>query len=199
MSGPPPSNPFATRFVRPGALSFRLPQGMSFEALVARLRDHGWQGQVIGPHGSGKSSLVAALEPALTAAGRELVRVRLRDGQRRWPAEIDPRRWSNNTLAIVDGYEQLGRWARWRLTRWRRRAGCGLLVTAHASVGLPTIWETRPSAELLARLVADLLHKPELTAAERAIVEGVFERRGGDLREALFDLFDLLERGSWPV
>jgi hypothetical protein len=199
MSGPPPSNPFATRFVRPGALAYRLPPGLSLEELVARLRDHAWQGQIVGPHGSGKSSLVTALEPALTAAGRELVRVRLRDGQRRWPAEIDPRRWHGATLVIVDGYEQLDRWARWRLARRRRRAGGGLLVTAHASVGLPTIWETRPTAELLAALVADLLRKPELTEAERALVDAAFERRSGDLREALFDLFDDVERGRWPA
>lgn len=199
MSGPPPSNPFATRFVRPGALAYRLPPGVSLDTLLARLRESAWQGQIVGPHGSGKSSLLAALGPALEAAGRQLVNVRLHDGQRRWPPEIDPCLWNGDTLVIVDGYEQLSRWARWRLARWRRRVGCGLLVTAHASIGLPTIWETQPTAELLAALVADLLHKPALSTVEAALVDAAYQRRRGDLREALFDLFDDMERGRWPT
>jgi hypothetical protein len=199
MSGPPPSNPFATRFVRPGALSYRLPPGVSLATLLARLRESAGLGQIVGPHGSGKSSLLAALARALESAGRQLVKVRLHDGQRRWPTEIDPRLWNGNTLVLVDGYEQLGRWARWRLARWRRRAGCGLLVTAHACVGLPTIWQTQPTADLLEAIVADLLHRPALTAAERALVDGAFKRRRGDLREALFELFDDVERGRWPT
>jgi hypothetical protein len=197
-AGPPPSNPFATRYTRPGALGFRFPPGGSVDLLVERLRQHDWQGQIVGPHGSGKSSLLAALAPALAAAGRQVATIRLRDGQRKLPAEIDPRGWNSSTLVVVDGYEQLGRWARWRLQRWRRRRGCGMLVTAHASVGLPTLWRTEPTADLLAEIVGQLLEKPALEPVELAIVEAAFARRGGDLREALFDLFDQVERGRWP-
>lgn len=202
MSGaglPPPSNPFATRFTRPGALAFQFPAGGSPTQLVEQLRQFGWCGQIVGPHGSGKSSLLAALSPALEATGRRVVTIRLRDGQRRLPAEFDPRGWNRDTQLVVDGYEQLGRWARWRLQRWQRRSGCGLLVTAHQSVDLPLLWQTTPSAELLQSIVAGLLEKPTLEPAERGVVEAAFARRQGDLREALFDLFDQVERGEWPA
>src|SRR5262249_23632578 len=64
-------NPFATRRVRPGAIPFLFPTGESVGQLLDRLRAAGWWGQVVGPHGSGKSTLVAALLPELCQAGRE--------------------------------------------------------------------------------------------------------------------------------
>ncbi len=59
------SNPFSTRFVRPGALAYRFPPGESAATLVERLAASGWRGQIVGPHGSGKSTLVAALGETL--------------------------------------------------------------------------------------------------------------------------------------
>ena len=202
MSGvglPSPSNPFATRFTRPGALAFQFPAGGSPTLLVERLRQFGWRGQIVGPHGSGKSSLLAALSPALEAAGRRVVMLRLRDGQRHLPPEFEPGGWNGETQLVVDGYEQLSRWARWRLQRWQRHSSCGLLVTAHQSVRLPLLWQTEPSAELLQTLVAALLQQPTLEPAQRERVQAVFARRQGDLREALFDLFDQVERKEWPA
>jgi hypothetical protein len=69
------SNPFATRFTRPGAIDYLFASGQSVDSLVGRLRDHGWWGAILGPHGSGKSTLLAALAPELDAAGRRVVRL----------------------------------------------------------------------------------------------------------------------------
>jgi ABC-type molybdenum transport system ATPase subunit/photorepair protein PhrA len=193
-----PSNPFATRFTRPGAIAFQFPAGQSPEQLVEQLRQHAWRGQIIGPHGSGKSTLLAGLSPALTAAGRQVVLVRLRDGQRRLPPELNPRTWQASTQAIIDGYEQLGLLSRFRLRRWQAKRGFGLLVTAHASAGLPTLWQTEPTEQRLAAIVAQLLQRPQLAPEELALVEKTFELHQGDQREALFALFDVFERGQWP-
>ena len=54
-------NPFSTRHVRPGAIGYRFPAGKSAAVLIARLEKNDWQGQIVGPHGSGKSALVATL------------------------------------------------------------------------------------------------------------------------------------------
>jgi len=193
-----PSNPFATRFTRPGAIPFQFPPGDSPQQLIDRLSQQAWCGQIIGPHGSGKSTLLASLSPALAAAGRQVVLVRLHEGQRRLPPEVNPRTWQASTQLIIDGYEQLGWFARFRLRRWQARRGCGLLVTAHAAAGLPTLWHTEPTAERLAALVAQLLNRSQLEPAERALVDKTFERHRGDQREALFALFDVFERGQWP-
>lgn len=187
------ANPFSTRFVRPGSIDYVFGEGESAGRLVARLRAAGWQGEIVGPHGSGKSALLAALIPEIRRAGKTPLLVELHDGQRRLPINLSElavdTEFALNTVLIVDGYEQLGFWARFRLASFRRRGGIGLLVTAHRSVGFCELYSTRPTVELalkiIARLAADVPH---------ADIQRAFDRRGGNIREMLFDLYDLFEQ-----
>ena len=90
------------------------------ESLVTRLEEQRWWGQIVGPHGVGKSTLLHALAEHRKRAGRNLVWCTLRAGQRQLPGELlhpAARMWPANTLVIVDGYEQLGWLARTRLKR----------------------------------------------------------------------------------
>jgi hypothetical protein len=64
-------NPFSTRHVRPGAIAYQFPPGKSADRLVQRLGENNWQGQIVGPHGSGKSALMAALKAAIEQSGRQ--------------------------------------------------------------------------------------------------------------------------------
>jgi hypothetical protein len=187
-------NPFSTRRTRPGATPFLFASGQDAETLVQRLRQSGWRGEIVGPHGSGKSALLAALIPTLELAGRHVVLVQLHDGQRRLPADfLHAVAETPATLPIVDGYEQLSRWRRWRLGRLCRRRGWGLLVTAHASVGLPQLCRTAATPELAAQVVGQLLAQRDWPFAAAELDE-CFARRNGNLREVLFDLYDLCER-----
>ena len=79
------SNPFSTRSTRPASSSYRFHPGESLAGLVRQLADHGWRGQITGPHGSGKSTLLASLLPVLEAAGRIASPICLRDRQRSLP------------------------------------------------------------------------------------------------------------------
>lgn len=195
-----PENPFCSRRVRPGAIPFLFPVGQSAAALVERLRASDWRGQIIGPHGSGKSSLLAALAPAIKERGRCVVLVELHDGQRRLPRDFPPSAgfdWATEvpTQIVVDGYEQLGRASRLWLGRFCRRRRCGLLVTAHADVGLPELYRITPDLSLAAR-VLDYLQRgypPHATAEDLA---ERFARHGGNLREVLFDLYDVYQQRS---
>lgn len=202
MSGPEdPSgkaNPFSTRFTRPGGIPYRFPPGTSAELLVERLAENGWQGQILGSHGSGKSAFVAALIPAIERAGRQVVLVELHDQQRRmpddWLQRVDP---SRPTAVIVDGCEQLSSWNRSALKRSCRRRGLGLLVTAHRSLGLPDLFCTSVDLPLAQEIVRSLLgDQQSLIRPEE--VEQCFERHRGNLREALFDLYDLYEERRPP-
>jgi ABC-type cobalamin/Fe3+-siderophores transport system ATPase subunit len=185
------SNPFATRFIRPGAVLYLFAEGESASSLVERLAASGWRGQIIGPHGSGKSTLLAALVPAIEATGRRVTLVALHQGERQLPA-IDLRALSPATILVIDGYEQLGWWPRWRVHRLCQRRGAGLLVTAHADCGFPTIYQTQPSAELAQRVVEALLPQGDTTLAH-ADVAATFEATGGNVRETLFKLFDVYQ------
>jgi hypothetical protein len=187
-------NPFSASRIRPGAMPFLFAAGHGPEPLVECLRRNGWWGQITGAHGSGKSALVAALVPWIDRAGKRTVLVELHDGQRRLPAALrDSAALAPETVVIVDGYEQLTVFNRWRLRRLCRRHGAGLLVTAHCDVGLPELFHTAVDLSSAERIVAALQREypVQIVAAD---VARRFSRRGGDMRETLFDLYDLYEQ-----
>lgn len=186
-------NPFSTKFIRPGAVDYLFPDGANVEQFVARLEQNGWRGEIVGPHGSGKSTLLAALLPAVAGRGWTVRRIDLHDGQRRLPrgwlreAASRPR-----TLLVIDGYEQLARWERWRIAAVARRAELGLLVTAHAPVGLPGLWTTEVDLPRAQALLAKLLPNGSAPVSARDL-EAALSRHPTDLRAAWFDLYDLYE------
>jgi hypothetical protein len=188
-------NPFSTRHVRPGALPFLFPEGENADGLVERLRQAGWQGEIVGGHGSGKSALLVTLMPALERAGRHPLLVELHDGQRRLPIDLHhDKRLQSNSVLIVDGYEQLNLWNRWRLKRRSRRQGWGLVITAHSTMGFPTLYRTAATLDLTKRIVAELMAGRQPPCSDDALAD-CLARHQGDMRETLFELYDLLERG----
>jgi hypothetical protein len=195
LNGPPPSrrdNPFATCWTKPGALPFRFQDGQSAEQLVARLAGQNWWGQIIGPHGSGKSTLLATLLPAITATGRRVHELRLHKPTGR--LESDAKEMERDrTLVVVDGFEQLGRFARLRLRHQCRRAGAGLLVTTHVSSGLPTLIRLSPERRLVEQLVGDLCLQVS-SRITRDDVAASHASHGSNVREIFFDLYDRHER-----
>jgi hypothetical protein len=96
-------------------------------------------------------------------------------------------------LVVVDGYEQLSRWNRWRLRSWCRRRGCGLLVTSHAPTGLPARFCTSVSPELAMSVARKLLPPGDRTIGDDHI-RRCFAEQGGNLRETLFALYTIYER-----
>jgi hypothetical protein len=191
---PTAENPFCTRRVRPGVIPFLFAPGLNAETLLDRLRQADWWGEIVGAHGSGKSTLLATLIPAIERAGLRVVLVELHDGQRRLPIDLQSDcRLHPPAILIVDGYEQLSRWRRLLLKRSCRRRGLGLLVTAHDSVGLPTLYQTIATLGLAEEIVGQLMggRQRPFTSAE---VSTRLSQRRGDLRETLFDLYDLYEQ-----
>lgn len=185
------SNPFSTRFIRPGAIDYLFPPGVSADSLATDLQQQNWRGSIIGPHGSGKSSLLAALLPAFESRGRRIVQQQLQNGQRQldW-TPLKWREWANDTLVIIDGYEQLSLWQRTLLSLrcWQR--GTGLLVTAHQPVRLPLLFATKPSLELALGIVQRVLPASDDRITPADVAEA-YARRQGNLREMLLSLYDV--------
>jgi hypothetical protein len=83
----------------------------------------------------------------------------------------------------LDGAEQLGRVGWWSFLRKARRAR-GLVITSHRAGLLPTLVECETSAPLL-REIVECLHPG------RPAIDLLFDRHGGNVREALRELYDL--------
>ena len=186
-------NPFCSRRIRPGAIPFFFPEGVDADVLVERLRESQWSGQIIGPHGTGKSTLLAALLPALVKAGRKLVHLELPDGTRQLPLsakELDG--LDADAQLAIDGYEQLTYWARRRLKNRSKTQGFGLLIIAHAPDDLPELYRTEGSLAVAQQIVAELLRETPVKISE-TLVEERFRKHNGNLREMLFSLYDIYE------
>lgn len=194
----PRENPFATRAVRPGAISFVFERGEEAKSLVDQFLAAGRRGQIVGPHGSGKSTLLATLADELQSRGIAVKLVELHDGCRSMPEGAVARQ---GEVLIVDGYEQLGVVARSKLAFDVARHQAGLLVTSHRSVrwpvALPVLFSTQSSPELAERLAGELLaasaHPKAVSAAE---IRALYEAEQGNLREVFFRLYDLYESRS---
>jgi len=188
------ANPFSTQRTRPGALPFLSVDGDAVALVVARLAKHHWTGQIIGPHGSGKSTLLEAIRPLLQEESRQEIRFTLHDGQRALPEDqVDASLWNAETLIIVDGYEQLAWRSRRQLARQVRETGAGLLVTAHADVGLPEAYRTQPSLEIAQEAARLLLANESQVMITQDDITACYHRCEGDVRETLFTLYDLYE------
>jgi energy-coupling factor transporter ATP-binding protein EcfA2 len=162
------SNPFATCWTRPGTLPFLFSGEQTVDRLVSQLAAQQWRGAIIGPHGSGKSTLLATLAPYLAQTDRP--------------------------VHIVDGFDQLTSLERWRLRRRCQKLRHGLVVTAHRrAASLPTLIALAPNAKLVHDLVTELTttRPTPVTASDVAVS---CARRGHNVREILFDLYDRHEQ-----
>ena len=190
-------NPFCTRRVRPGAVSYCFPAGETVDDIVDRLCRNQWWGAIVGPHGTGKSTLLALLLKTIENAGRQVILFELHDGQRclprDWRRKIEPLIITAPAVVVIDGYEQLNSWNRFWLKRYCRKRHLGLLVTSHVSVGLPEVYHTSSSPEMSQQVVETLMQN-EKTAIAPEIISELFAQHGGNIREMLFDLYDLFEQ-----
>lgn len=179
-------NPFRSRRVE--AVRCQLA-GTTWEELLGRLKELRFRAAIVGPHGHGKTTLLEELASRLAAQGFRIRSAALHDGQRRLAAEQRKallRRLTPRDLLLLDGAEQLSGLA-WLHLRWRSRRAGGLVVTSHEPGLLPTLYECRTTPELLAGIVRDLLGGEEVEVQG----EELFARHGGNVREALMELYDV--------
>jgi hypothetical protein len=174
---PAQDNPF--RSERLDALTFRYPPGLDRAALLARLAALGGRAAIVGPEGSGKTTLSRDLEAGLADRYR-IWRITQRRGDHRLARPLP--RLGVEDFVILDGAEQLSAFGFWRLCRRTRSAG-GLLVLSHRAGRLPTLIETRTSQALLDDLVAIL-------TPGRPCAADWLAAHGGNIREALRGLYD---------
>jgi len=183
-------NPFSTdRVLR---VRYR-PQGVTWDALLARLEALDWRAAIVGPEGSGKTTLLEDLAPLLRERGLTTRPVSVTREAPRLPrrveddlvAGIGPR-----NVVLFDGADLLP-WLDWFRFKLRTtHAGGGLVITAHRPGRLPTLVECATCPALLVEIVEALLGPAE-AESWRGRVEKLYARHRGNLREALRELYDI--------
>lgn len=182
------SNPFATCWTAPDALEYDADVGVDPRMVVDRLAANGWRGRLVGPHGAGKTALLAAIREELDRRGRRSIA---------WsaPARGTPQAAADAVL-LVEGFERLSLVARAvRLLAWRA-AGVGFVLTTHPGqwgMRVASVADLRPSERTAARLFERVVEQRE-TPVDPDDALRAFRRRRGDLRGMWFDLYDLHER-----
>lgn len=193
------TNPFSTRHVQPGAIPYRRNDGGELVELVNTFFQRcNRRAAIVGPHGSGKSTLIETIKPLLVNQNCQVDHRRFSTSQRKWKFFFhDSRDWDHQTIVVVDGYEQLSWMAKIRLhTRiWKTRTG--LLVTTHFHCRLlPTLWETtvddQQSDWVLSHLLAEHPHMMD-ELQSTAIWHELKKSHPDNMRERLMDLYDWVE------
>ncbi len=191
------SNPFSTRFTRPGSIASLDLSGTPIDVgmLCDRLERLGGTAAILGPHGSGKSTLLTHLAEEITRRGGHAPCIRVRswrDATNVWAAI---RRAPPDATVCVDSWECLGLPARVLLRLMAGVSCCGLLVTSHHGAGLPVLRRCVTSPALLHAIVASLPDHERWhgTLIESTAIDEAFANHGGNLRESLCELYDRFE------
>lgn len=209
-----PLNPFCSRFVNPLNSPF-VPQSLSIQAsggtlgpcqLAKQFQQQGECVQIVGPHGSGKTTLALAIAAQLTESVSpvEVVTFRRSPAFGRWlfPRLVvqksmlttnHPKSSDSHTgsLILIDGIELLN-WLHRRLMirslcRTPRRTK--VIVTTHRPIRrLPILVTLRPSSEHFDRIVHRLCAGEDLLPSK--VVSAAYWRSNGDYRKGLSLLYD---------
>ena len=192
------ANPFATRFTSPGKIPYFFAGQEELATLVAKGDSVHWQAQIVGPHGSGKTTLAhrlsSELEDRFDRIEFLIVRGSMdiqRCGDSKLSQKASPKdRQStpdDKTIYVIDGIERLSWLQRKLIVADCRKRAMGLLVTTHRRLkNLPVLYKTSFDADRFEKILS---HLGSSQYADR--YSKLANDHGADCREILFALYDL--------
>jgi GTPase SAR1 family protein len=198
------SNPFRTGRIQPGALEFQFLNADDMECLVQKfLSLPSRRALIVGPHGSGKSTLVEGLVKELRRddGAQRIHLARFSTSQSAWAIlRSSTAAWKHGDIVILDGYEQLSWLAGQRVAWTVFRKSMRLLATSHQPIrGFDILWRTQIEESLAEKVILELLGGREPWAKKllaSAEWKASRKKHGANLRESLFDMYDWWQQQS---
>ena len=174
-------NPFSTKFWASGVIPFQFSEpGESIDALLEQTRWHSVC-QIVGPHGSGKSTLLLELYRQYEASGEKVRYLFFNDQQRHMPNDT---MFRESIAVFVDGFEQLPLFRQ----LWLRFLSKRLILTVHRPLWfVPVLYRTQPQFSVFVQLVQQMV----ANLPEEPVLRAVYDRSGGNFRDAFFELYDM--------
>lgn len=188
-----PHNPFSVQRTGPDGLDYVFAGGETAGSVADEFERHAWTGELVGPHGVGKSTLLLTLAAEAERQGLMVVRWTCNSERRRLP-----RGWRRALAAarvcFLDGGERCvpGEFRALRAECARR--GVGLVVSVHASAGFDLSRRVVVVPETFDRLVERLAAAGGCRVPP-GLAADLLARRNGCAREALADLYRACEDG----
>jgi len=180
-----------------------------FEEYYPRFHIFNYQSQIIGEHGTGKTTFLIEFAHYLEYQKHIVNHFTLHDGQRSLPREF----WEQQNIlvaqflhgamekppiAVVDGYEQLSLTQKVRLRRTCRKGRSGLLITTHSAAWrLSVLLRTETTGATLQYIIGHLFRNlSDIEPPDSVLCRSLFDRHQGNLRNVLFDLYDHYEENA---
>lgn len=205
-----PANPFAAESHAPGAIAWLDASGQCdhgvLDAILNQLTQAASRGstrsvlgQITGPHGTGKTTLLTHLASRARERGWCVAESRPPSiaWPTAWPKAPSDAAGDTPRLACIDSADQMSR-IRWSLVKARARAQrVVLLVTTHRDLGGVNVATLDMNVQLARRILEQLTVPAGLTLPSDAELEQMLARHNRSLRHVIFELYDRFERG-WP-
>lgn len=205
---PSATNPFSSCFLKPGANSYlfvpeentnsveEFSRQRVSQLVSCLLASSDRRFCIVGPHGTGKSTLLVQIMSDNQIREQPHARVQLSSDSREFTDLWKLQNTVQEGVFAVDGYEQLDFVSKLRLlmSSWQRRQT--LIVTVHEKPrGFKVLHQTSRTQEMDAQIVHRLLGS---SGKADELLKSSFwrdskERHGQNLRESLFDAYDWFE------
>lgn len=167
-----------------------------FTTLFDRLVILNYRGAIIGPHGSGKTTLIETLIIELTTRNFIVRLLRLNEEKTNFPFSFYRELASTirpDEIIILDGAEQLDYFS-WQYFKFITRKAKGLIITTHNADRLPTLIECDVNKELLNNILWELLGPAANSLRDQA--DKLYDQHQGNLRNVLRAFYDMCANGE---
>lgn len=175
-------NPFRSSIL--DSLPFIFNKG-NMNTIINTLEHNNWKGAIVGPKGTGKTTLLEQIGETLTARGFKITTVR---GEKLGILKLIAYFFKRqpNSILLIDAAENLSIFSSLLLTPAAFLQG-GVLITAHQQSLMPTLYICEPSLETLYYLTSLIIGKSN--TIDRHYLQFLFEENHGNLRNVFIKLY----------